>query len=47
MRKLDMPPFAVSATEIRRTVAQHMNLTPLVFDSVARYIDHHHLYQSA
>jgi nicotinate-nucleotide adenylyltransferase len=47
MRTLDMPPYAVSATEIRHTVAQRMSLTPLVFDSVARYIDQHHLYQTA
>jgi nicotinate-nucleotide adenylyltransferase len=47
MRTLVMPPSAVSATEIRHTVAQRMSLTPLVFDSVARYIDQHHLYQTA
>jgi nicotinate-nucleotide adenylyltransferase len=47
IRTLDMQPSAVSATEIRHTVAQRMSLTPLVFDSVARYIDQHHLYQTA
>ena len=47
MRTLVMPPSAVSATEIRHTVAQRMSLTPLVFDSVARYIDQHHLYKTA
>lgn len=44
---LQMQPQSVSATNIRERVAHHLNVTPLVFDSVARYIDQHHLYQSA
>jgi nicotinate-nucleotide adenylyltransferase len=47
MRTLNMPLSSVSATEIRHTVAQGQDLTPLVFESVARYIEQHHLYQSA
>ena len=47
MRLIHMPPTAVSATEIRHIAAQQHSLTPLVFDSVARYIDQHHLYQTA
>ena len=46
-RVLQMPPFPLSATEIRHKAEQHQNLAPLVFDSVARYIDQNHLYQSA
>lgn len=44
---LKMPPTPVSATEIRRKVASGQDIAPLVFDSVARYIAQHHLYQSA
>ena len=47
LRVLRMPPFHLSATEIRHKAQAHQNLAPLVFDSVARYIDQHHLYQSA
>lgn len=47
LRVLQMPPIPLSATEIRHKVQTHQNLAPLVFDSVARYIDQHHLYQSA
>jgi len=47
LRVLHMPPFHLSATEIRRKAQSHQDLAPLVFDSVARYIDQHHLYQSA
>jgi len=47
MRTLHMPVSSVSATEIRHIVAQGRDLTTLVFESVARYIDQHHLYQSA
>ena len=46
-RVLQMPPIPLSATEIRQKAAQHHNIAPLVFDSVARYIDQHHLYRSA
>lgn len=44
---LKMPPLAISATEIRRRLAHHENVVPLVFEPVARYIAHHHLYQVA
>ena len=44
---LKMPPLAISATDIRRRLAHHENVVPLVFEPVARYIDHHHLYQAA
>ena len=47
MQPLQMPAMPLSATAIRQIAAQHENLSPLVFDSVARYIDQHHLYQSA
>lgn len=47
LRILKMPPLAISATEIRRRLAHHENVIPLVFEPVARYIDHHHLYQAA
>lgn len=47
MRVLQMPPLSVSATDIRRRLAHHENVAPLVFEPVARYIDHHHLYQAA
>jgi nicotinate-nucleotide adenylyltransferase len=43
---LNMPPHAVSATDIRHRVALGQSIAPLVFESVARYIDQHHLYQS-
>jgi nicotinate-nucleotide adenylyltransferase len=42
-----MPPMPVSATEIRHKIALGQDIAPLVFDSVARYIEQHHLYQSA
>ena len=44
---LQMAPDNVSATEIRQAVALHQNVTPLVFEPVARYIEQHHLYQSS
>ena len=43
---LEMPSVPVSATDIRRSVANHQNVTPLVFEPVARYIEQHHLYQT-
>ncbi len=46
-RRLPMPTMSVSATEIRARIAARQGLAPLVFDSVARYIDNHHLYQTA
>jgi nicotinate-nucleotide adenylyltransferase len=47
LRRLEMPPVDVSATDIRRLVASHQSVAPLVFEPVARYIDHHHLYRTA
>ena len=44
---VQMPPSPLSATEIRDKTAQGHSVAPLVFESVARYIDQHHLYQSA
>jgi nicotinate-nucleotide adenylyltransferase len=43
---LEMPSVPVSATDIRRSVANHQNVTPLVFEPVARYIEQHHLYRT-
>lgn len=42
---LNMPPVAISATEIRQRAAAGQSLAPLVFEPVARYIDQHHLYR--
>ena len=47
VRYLDFPPMPVSATDIRLAVSKHQNVEPLVFEPVARYIEHHHLYQTA
>jgi nicotinate-nucleotide adenylyltransferase len=44
---LHMPPVPISATEIRQKAGSHDPFAPLVFAPVARYIEHHHLYQSA
>lgn len=46
-RRLPMPAFPASATDIRARIAAHQCVAPLVFEPVARYIDHHHLYQTA
>ena len=46
LRVLQMPPIPLSATEVRHHAEHHHDLAPLVFDSVARYIDQHHLYQA-
>ena len=45
-RRLQMPAMPVSATDIRARIAAHQSVSPLVFEPVARYIDHHHLYQT-
>ncbi len=42
---LNMPPVATSATDIRHRAASGQNVGPLVFETVARYIDQHHLYR--
>jgi nicotinate-nucleotide adenylyltransferase len=47
LRQLQMPPMEVSATDIRLQLAHHETISPLVFEPVARYIAHHHLYQTA
>jgi len=46
-QRLSMPPMDVNATDLRRRLALHQSVVPLVFEPVARYIAHHHLYQSA
>jgi nicotinate-nucleotide adenylyltransferase len=46
-RLLEMPPVVLSATDIRRSVANHQDVAPLVFEPVARYIEDHHLYRTA
>ena len=38
--------MAVSATEIRARLGDHHNVDSLVFEPVARYIEHHYLYQT-
>lgn len=43
-QRLELPLLSVSATDIRQRVASHKSVSPLVFDSVARYIEQHHLY---
>ena len=45
--RLQMPPSAISASDIRVRVATHQNIDALVCQPVARYIVHHHLYQTA
>jgi nicotinate-nucleotide adenylyltransferase len=47
LKRLDMPSIAISATDIRSRLARHESVAALVFEPVARYIDTHHLYQSA
>lgn len=47
VRRLEMPPVDVSATDIRQHLANHQTVAPLVFEPVARYIALHHLYQTA
>lgn len=46
MRFLQMAPVPISATEIRHAATANQDLVPMVFESVARYIDNHNLYQS-
>ncbi|MDR7305282.1 nicotinate-nucleotide adenylyltransferase [Rhodoferax saidenbachensis] len=41
---LNMPPVDTSATDIRHRATTDQSLVPLVFETVARYIDQHHLY---
>jgi nicotinate-nucleotide adenylyltransferase len=42
---VDLPSMPISSTEIRDRIAGGMGIADLVPDSVARYIDQHHLYQ--
>jgi nicotinate-nucleotide adenylyltransferase len=44
---LQLPPMAVSATDIRHRVGTSQGIAHLVPDGVARYIDQHHLYRTA
>lgn len=46
-RYLEMPCVPVSSTDIRHAVAIRQNVDALVFEPVARYIEHHHLYRTA
>jgi nicotinate-nucleotide adenylyltransferase len=46
-RRLPVSAMPVSATDIRARIAAHLCVAPLVFAPVARYIDDHHLYQTA
>ena len=41
------PPMPISATDIRARVQRGESISGLVADSVASYIDQHHLYRSA
>ena len=43
---LQIAPLPVSATEVRERARRGAGLAPLVCDAVARYIVHHHLYQT-
>ncbi len=42
-----LPPMPISATDIRARVQRGESISGLVTDSVASYIDQHHLYRSA
>ena len=44
---LQMPLSPISASDIRARVAAHQSIESLVCEPVARYIVHHHLYQTA
>jgi nicotinate-nucleotide adenylyltransferase len=44
---LQLPPMAVSATDIRHRVGTSQGIAHLVPAGVARYIDQHHLYRTA
>lgn len=46
-QRLQLPPSPLNATEIRDLLARGQSVAPLVFESVARYIAQHHLYQAA
>jgi nicotinate-nucleotide adenylyltransferase len=44
--RLPVPAMAVSATDIRARLGKHQSVESLVIEPVARYIEHHHLYQT-
>lgn len=46
LKSLHMPAMAHSATDIRQRLAQRQSIETLVPPAVARYIAHHHLYQT-
>jgi len=41
-----LPPMPISATDIRARVQRGESISGLVADTVASYIDRHHLYRS-
>lgn len=47
VQTIELPPMDVSATDIRERLANRQTIVPLVIEAVARYIAHHHLYQTA
>lgn len=47
VQTIELPPMDVSATDIRERLANRQTVVPLVFEPVARYIAHYHLYQTA
>lgn len=47
VRRLQAVPDPISATVIRERVSRRQGIVPLVGEPVARYIDQHHLYQTA
>jgi nicotinate-nucleotide adenylyltransferase len=47
LQTIELPPMDVSATDIRKRLVNRQTVVPLVFEPVARYIAHHHLYQTA
>lgn len=47
LQRLQLPPSPLNATEVRDRTAHGQSISALVMESVARYIDQHHLYQAA
>jgi len=46
LQLLHLPPSPLNATEVRDRTARGQSVSALVLESVARYIDQHHLYQA-
>lgn len=46
LQRLQLPPSPLNATEVRDRTARGQSVSALVLESVARYIDQHHLYQA-